>query len=384
MNDLQKRKYQRCSRCVMDTSDSEIKFDSNGVCNHCLKFDQYKNKLWFPNEEGEKKLFKLIEKIKKSNRNKKYDCILGLSGGLDSSYLALKLYELGINPLVIHIDAGWNSELATSNIESIIKYCGYDLQTHVVNWVDMKNLQLAYLKAGVSNQDVPQDHVFLTYLYKYAVKNNIKFIMSGGNISTEGVFPDSWLWSNVDSVNIRDIFKKNSKQKLIDYQTISLFEYYFLYPYFFKIRTLRPLNLMKYEKDEAVEELSKKIGFKNYPRKHGESIFTSFYQNYYLPKKFKIDKRLPHLSSLINSGQITRTIALERLKEPLYDKSSLEFEKSYVARKLEITLSELDELINNKSNDHKSFKNYSSYYSFLKKMQDFLLRKFKLNLDKYS
>ena len=162
-----------------------------------------------------------MKKLKKVVEIKNMIAFLGLSGGLDSSYLALKLFELKLNPLVIHIDAGWNSELATSNIESIIKYCRYDLQTHVVNWEDMKNLQLAYLKAGVSNQDVPQDHIFLTYLYKYAKKNGIKYLMSGGNIATEGVFPESWLWSNVDSINIKDIFRKNSSKKLIDYKMTS-------------------------------------------------------------------------------------------------------------------------------------------------------------------
>ncbi len=384
MNDFKKRKYQRCSRCVMDTSDLDIQFNSKGICNHCIKFSQYKNKLWFPNEEGEKKLFKLIEKVKKSSRNNKYDCVLGLSGGLDSSFLALRLFELGLNPLVIHIDAGWNSEIASSNIESIIKYCRYDLQTHVVNWEDMKNLQLAYLKAGVSNQDVPQDHIFLTYLYKYARKNGIRYLMSGGNIATEGVFPESWLWSNVDSINLKDIFRKNSSKKLIDYKMTNLFEYYFLYPFIYKIKTIRPLNLMRYNKKEAYQELNQKVGYKNYQRKHGESVFTSFYQNYYLPKKFKIDKRLAHLSSLINSDQITRKEALQILKEPLYEKNNLKFDKSYVARKLEISVIELEKLISNPSQKHTSYKNYSSYYKFLKNVQTFLTRKFKVRLDKYS
>ena len=377
-------KYKRCKRCVMDTSDRFIQFNSQGVCNHCIKFSNYENNNWFPNEEGNRRLNTIFNRIKKNSKNKKFDCLLGLSGGIDSSYLALKVYELGLKPLVIHIDAGWNSELAVSNIESIVKYCRYELITHVVNWEEMKSLQLAYLKAGVPNQDIPQDHIFISYLYKYAVSNNIKYLLSGGNIATEGVFPDSWLWSNNDSINIKDIYKKFGDKKLKDYKITSFFEYYFLYPIFFNIKTIRPLNYMRYNKVEACRELSEKVGFKDYKRKHGESIFTSFYQNYYLPKKFGIDKRLPHLSSLINSRQLKRSDAIEILKEDLYCKDEIDFDKLYIAKKLGITVELLEEYIGNKNREHSSFKNWTKYYNLLKKTQNFLTNKFGILLNKYS
>ena len=190
----------------MDTTDKDIFFDQKGICNHCNAFSNFYSKYWFPNEEGKFRLDKILKKIKRNSKQNKYDSILGLSGGLDSTYVALKVYELGLKPLVIHVDAGWNSELAVYNIEALVKYCNFDLYTHVVNWEDMRCLQLAYLKAGVSNQDVPQDHIFFTSIYKFAAKHNIKFIISGSNIATEGVFPESWLWSNIDSINLRDIY----------------------------------------------------------------------------------------------------------------------------------------------------------------------------------
>ena len=195
------------------------------------------NKEWFPNEEGKSRLKDILEKIKNEGRGKKYDCIIGLSGGIDSSYLALKVKDFGLNPLVVHIDAGWNSELAVSNIEKIIKYCNYDLHTHVVDWKDMRNLHLSYLKSGIANQDVPQDHIFFSSLYHYAIKNKIKYILSGGNLATEGVFPKKWHGSAMDSINLKYIHRKYGTEKLKSYKTISFFQYYFLYPIVYGMRT---------------------------------------------------------------------------------------------------------------------------------------------------
>lgn len=372
MKDLNNNFYKRCSKCVMDTTDKYIIFDENGICNHCKSFADLYSKTCFHNKEGNYKLELVVKKIKKFGMRNKYDSILGLSGGLDSTYAALKAFELGLNPLVIHIDAGWNSELAVSNIEALVKYCNYDLYTHVVNWEDMKNLQLAYLKAGVSNQDVPQDHIFLTSIYKFAARNNIKFIISGGNTATEGIFPESWLWSNIDSINLKDIYNSFCKRKFINYETTNLFQYYFWYPFIKRIRVIRLLNYMQYNKSKALKELSEKIDFKPYERKHGESIFTSFYQNYYLPEKYGFDKRLPHFSSLINSNQLTRKKALELLELPLYEQKKLDFEKDYIAKKLGITTLELNKLISSKSKSHKSFKNFSKFIYILNKIRSIL------------
>lgn len=358
----------------MDTSDPEISFDSDGVCNHCREFDVLSKNEWFPNNEGSKRWAKLVEDIKLSGKGKEYDCILGLSGGVDSSYLAIKVYESGLRPLVMHVDAGWNTELAVANIESVVKYCGYDLYTHVVDWEEMRDLQLAYLKAAVSNQDVPQDHIFFSSLYHFATKNGIRYILSGGNLATEGIFPSSWHGSAMDAINLKAIHKKYSNKKLKNYKTISFFDCYFWYPFVKKLRTVRPLNYMVYDKSEALRMLELKIGYKPYPRKHGESLFTKLFQNYYLPHKFGIDKRRPHLSSIIVSGQISRDEALLQLSAPLYDSAELEVDITYFCKKMRITRDEFDKLIEAPIHDYKEFANWDSRYKLIKSIQNLLAR----------
>ena len=207
---------QICSRCVMDSSDPEISFDLNGICSHCKKFDTISSKDWWPNEDGAKKLDVILEKIKSDGRGAEYDCIIGLSGGLDSAYLALVLKDYGLRPLVVHVDAGWNSELAVHNIEKLVKYCGYDLHAHIMNWPEIRDLQLAYLKAGVANQDVVQDHAFFAVLYHFAVQNKIKYVLSGGNLATEAISVPSWHHAAMDAMNLHAIHKKYGEK--ISYQ----------------------------------------------------------------------------------------------------------------------------------------------------------------------
>ena len=356
---------QRCNRCVMDTSDPEIIFDENGVCNHCEKFDREINKHWFPNLKGKKKLDLIFEKIRQEGRGNEYDCIIGLSGGIDSSYLALVMKEHKLRPLVVHIDAGWNSELAVYNIEKLVKYCNYDLYTHVMDWSEVRGLQVAYLKSGVSNQDVVQDHAFFASLYHFAVKNNIKYVMSGGNIATESVFPEKWHHDAMDAINIRDIHKTYGKLKLKHYKTISFFSYYFYYPFIKGMTQIRPLNYMRYNKKEALQVLKKTIGYKEYGLKHGESIFTKFFQNYYLPTKFGIDKRKPHFSSQILSGEITRTQAIKDLEKKLYNKNELMNDKIYICKKLGIKVTELDKMISSKGQHYSEFSNWDFHRSFM-------------------
>jgi N-acetyl sugar amidotransferase len=368
----------------MDTSDPKITFDKDGVCNHCRIFDNEISKRWFPNDGGKRLLDEIIDKIKKDGTGKDYDCILGLSGGVDSSYLALKVNDLGLRPLVVHVDAGWNSELAVYNIEQIVKYCNYDLHTHVIDWEEMKDLQLAYFKAGVSNQDVPQDHAFFASMYHFAVRNKIKYIISGGNIATESILPFSWLHSAMDSVNLRDIHKKFGKKPLKQFETISTLQYYIYYPFFYKMKTVRPLNFMEYDKKSALEYLKKMIGYKEYGRKHGESLFTKFYQNYYLPEKFGYDKRRAHLSSLILSGQLTRDEALLEMKTPLYDPCELEEDMEYVAKKLSVSLDEFKKFINGNKRDYSDFNNWDRSYNLLKRMQFFAGKLLKKKLSNYS
>ena len=381
---MEDKKYQVCTRCVMDTTDSEISFDQQGACNHCHEFDEVTSKRWFPNKEGKKKLEVIFNKIKQAGKNQEYDCIIGLSGGVDSSYLGLVMIDYGLRALVMHVDAGWNSELAVHNIELITKYGGYDLNTHVIDWQEIKDLQLAYLKAGISNQDAVQDHIFFASLYHFAVQKNIRYILSGGNIATESVFPKSWHHTAMDAINLKAIHKRFGKQKLKDYKTISFIEYFFYYPFIKDITVISPLNFMPYHKREALEVLKKKVGYKDYKHKHGESRFTKFFQNYYLPTKFNLDKRRPHLSSQILSDQISREQALEELQKPLYKEVELQEDKAYIAKKLCISVEEFDKLINEKSHNYSDYPNWDSKYKLMLKVKNIVEKVLSRNVKTYS
>lgn len=374
---------QVCVKCVMDTTDPQITFDEHGVCNHCHNFENVTAKGWFPNQAGKEKLEVMLARIKKNGVGKDYDCVIGLSGGVDSSFLVLKAKEWGLRPLIVHVDAGWNSELAVANIEKVINYCSFDLHTEVINWDDMKNIQLAYFKSGVANQDVAQDHIFFSTLYRFAVKNNIDTVLNGGNIATESVFPQSWHHSAMDAINLKAIVKKFGRNKLYDYKTVSFFQYYFSYPFIHKMKVLRPLNFLDFNKDSAIAYLEK-IGWRSYGKKHGESIFTKFFQNHYLPVKHQMDKRIPHLSSLIVSGQITRDEALIELKKPLYLDSELSQDIEYFCKKLGITKDEYNKIMNDDTHHYTDFPNWDSRYKLMKSFKSVLEKVLKINLDKYS
>ncbi|MCT8982376.1 N-acetyl sugar amidotransferase [Shewanella algae] len=378
------QKYKMCTRCVMDTTDPEISFDSEGVCNHCHTFDSETSKRWFPNEEGKVKLQEMFDQIKHERKNFEYDCVLGLSGGLDSSYLALIMKEYDMRPLVVHVDAGWNSETAVYNIEKIVKYCGYDLHTRVMSWPEIRDLQLAYLKAGVANQDVVQDHAFFASLYHFAVENKIDYVISGGNIATEAVFPKKWHHAAMDAINLKAIHKRFGKLPLKDYKTISFLEYYLYYPFIKKMKAVRPLNYMPYSKEVALQELVEKVGYKPYARKHGESRFTKFFQNHYLPVKFSMDKRKPHLSSMILSGLITRDRALDELNKPLYDETELREDKHFISKKLGISVEQLDEYVNSPGHLYSEYANWDSRYTFMKGIQSFVSKVIGRNVKNYS
>lgn len=365
---------QICSNCVMDTSDPEIEFNQEGVCNHCIEFESVSRKNWFPNEKGQELLKKTVLGIKAAGKDQEYDCILGLSGGVDSSYLALRVKELGLRPLVMHVDAGWNSELAVANIEAVVKHCDFDLHTHVVDWQDMRDLHLAYLRAGVANQDVPQDHIFFASLYHFATKHRIRYILSGGNLATEGIFPKAWHGSAMDAINLNAIHSRFGERKLRQYKTISFFKCYIWYPFIKKMRTVRPLNYMPYDKREALAELETTVGYKPYPRKHGESLFTKLFQNYYLPTKFGYDKRKPHYSSLIVSNQMTRDEALKKLKEPIYQEDELAIDIAFFCKKLRISRDQFNDLMAVPIHDYSEFPTWEKRYYMLKRIQTLISR----------
>ncbi|HHQ4711026.1 N-acetyl sugar amidotransferase [Aeromonas veronii] len=381
---MTERSYQMCTRCVMDTTDCEITFDEQGVCNHCHEFDSETSKRWFPNEEGKQRLAKIFNRIKEERKNYEYDCVLGLSGGLDSAYLALVMKEHGMRPLVVHVDAGWNSELAVYNIEKIVKYCGYDLHTHVMNWPEVRDLQLSYLKAGIANQDVVQDHAFFASLYHFAVDKKINYVISGGNIATEAVFPRSWHHAAMDEINLKAIHKKFGKLPLKEYKTISFWQYYMYYPFIKRMKAIRPLDYMPYSKELALSELQEKVGYKPYGRKHGESRFTKFFQNHYLPTKFNMDKRKPHLSSMILSGLITRDLALEELAKPLYDVNELREDNHYLAKKLGVSVEQLEEYVASPGHVYSDYPNWDSRYAFMKRIQSIVSKVLGRNVKNYS
>lgn len=339
------RKYQMCSRCIMDTTDHEIEFDENGVCNHCRYFDNQLSYYWHPNEKGEKLLLEMIAEVQAFGRGKKYDSIIGLSGGVDSSYLACKVREWGLRPLAVHVDGGWNSELAVKNIEQIVTRVGLDLVTHVVDWEEMRDLQLAFLKSHVANQDSPQDHAFFAALYHFAVKNDIKYVISGSNYATESILPVSWGYDPMDTQHVKAIHKKFGKRPLKTFPLVSFFDFHVYYPMVKGMTVLRPLNLIPYSKEAAIADLEKNYGWRYYGGKHYESRWTRFFQAHYLPAKFGYDKRKAHLASLVVADLMPRDEALKELERPLYTDNELAEDKAFVAKKLGISVDELNALI---------------------------------------
>jgi N-acetyl sugar amidotransferase len=327
----------------MDTTDSKIIFDEHGVCDHCNDF--YRNVLpkWHTDERGRTELESIIEKMKRQGQGKEFDCILGMSGGVDSSYLLhLAVTELGLKPLVFHVDGGWNSEIAVNNIQVLVEKLGLELYTEVINWEEMKDLQLAYFKSGVPHVDLPQDHAFVATLYKFAEKYKIKYILNGGNISTECVRnPMEWLYYGTDMVQIRDIFGRFGTIKLKTYPFSPILRHKFYLRYFKGVQVVKPLNYMPYIKAEASKLLTDRYGWKPYPQKHFESRFTKFYEGYWLPERFGFDTRKVQYSSLILTKQMRREEALKKLKEPAYDPETIDEEFNYVATKLGITAEEL-------------------------------------------
>lgn len=352
------REYQICTRCVMDTTDPEIDFDDHGVCSHCRKFDENIKPMWPSLGGDQEKLDSMIQTVKTYGKGKRYDCIIGLSGGVDSSYLAVKVAEWGLRPLVVHVDAGWNSELAVMNIEQICRRLGFDLVTHVVDWEEMRDMQVAFLRSNLANQDVPQDHAFFAALYGYAEKAGIKYVINGSNFATESILPATWGYDAMDATHVKSIHARFGSRSRGDFPIVSFFDLYVKYPFILKMEVLRPLNLLPYNKDEAIRKLEKDYGWRYYGGKHYESRWTRFFQAYYLPYKFGYDKRKAHLSSLVVSGQISRSDALEALQVPLYDPKLLVEDKIFIAKKLGISVSEFEDLVDQPVQHFSEFPNH--------------------------
>ena len=354
-----------CSICLMDSSDPEIFFDSNGECNHCKKYKIELPKRVFKGKEAEKKLNAIVEKISQSKNKQGYDCVIGLSGGVDSSYVAYLVKKLGLNPLAVHLDNGWNSELAVKNIQRIIDFLDIDLVTYVINWNEFKSLQMSFFKAGLPDVEVITDHAINAILFKYASKNNLKYIVSGMNFSTESMNVPFWSYGHSDFKYIREVDKKFSVTKIKSYPYFKLYHLFF-WTFVKRIKSVSILNFIEYDKEKAKDILVNEIGWTPYDGKHYESTFTKFFQGYILPEKFGIDKRKGHLSDLIRSNQLTRKQAIEILKNPPLKPEEITKDTKYVCKKLGLSEEEFFKIM---KSPNSSFLNYPNNKFIIDKLK---------------
>jgi len=352
--------YQICNNCIMDTSDPNISYDENGRCDYCRNFESNIKPNWHTDTLGEGELLKIADKIKNSGKKRDFDCIIGLSGGLDSSYTAYIAKEkMGLKPLLFHVDAGWNTVQAVGNIEKLVDGLGLDLFTEVINWEEMKDLQVAFLRAQVPDQDIPQDTAFFSALYKFARKNKIKYVLTGGNYSTECCRePEEWgAYPGIDKSLIMDIHKKFGSRPLKSFPVVDILQYKLYYRYILGMQVFRPLNLVPYVKVEAESLLKQHFGWQKFQHKHHESRFTRFYEDYWMPGKFGYEKRRAHLSSLIMTDQMSRDAALERIKNPELDEQFMKTEFEYVANKLDMTVEQLQAIYEGENKTCLDYKN---------------------------
>lgn len=360
------KEYLECKKCIMNSGiTSFFTVDEKGVCNYCREYERNVQSL--TDEFKNKELQKILNKIKSHDSKEKYDCILGISGGKDSSFLAWWAKKEGLTPLLVHLDNGWNSELAVQNIEKICKYTGFDLYTHVVDWEEFRELQKAYFRAHVVDIEALTDHAIYALLLKLAKKYKIKYVLSGNNYSTEFIMPKDWVHSKSDSINILDIISKNSTVKIKTYPYLSFYQNLF-FVLFHKLEYLSPLNYLGYKQNEITDILQKDVGWQPYGFKHGESFFTLFYQNYILPKKFKIDKRYAHYSTLINSGQMTREEALLKLKSPLYEEEKFKNDLDFFLKKMEMTEQAFNTYLSTSPVSHLTYKTDKIYWQWYFKL----------------
>ncbi len=353
--------YRICTRCIMDTTDPDIYFDSDGVCSHC---HAYKKRIDAPAYRRKREpgaLDDLLRTIKTQGKNKRYDCIIGVSGGVDSTYTAYAVKEMGLRPLAVHLDNGWDSELAVSNIEKTLKKLDIDLYTHVLDWDEFKDLQLAFLKASTPDSEIPTDHAILAVLYQVAAKEGIEFILSGHNTATEGGGVAAWSQGHGDWLYIKSIQAKHGTKPLKSFAHYGILGFIY-YTILRHIRWIPILDYLEYDKAMVMDVLQKELDWRYYGGKHYESIYTRFYQGYILPHKFGYDKKRLHLSSLIWSGQISRQDALEEMTQQGYPIELQEQDKEYTIKKLGITRNEFEEIMHTPP---RSFWDYPSYKKIL-------------------
>lgn len=326
--------YQMCTRCIMDTSDPGIVFDEAGRCSHCRDYELVAQTQAPPPGQRQAALERLVGEIKATGHNRDYDCIIGVSGGVDSTYVAYLVKQMGLRPLAVHMDNGWDSELAVSNIEKVLKQLDIDLFTHVLDWEEFKDLQISFLKASVSDAEIPTDHAIHAVLYQQAARRNIKYVLFGTNHVTEAILPVSWTFGIQDWRYINGVHRRFGSKSLKTFPHLGYWTLNYYYRQVKRIRQISVLDYIDYNKVEAIRVLTDVLGWRPYGGKHYESIYTRFFQGYILPAKFGIDKRRAHLSTLIMSGQITRDAALAEVRQPPYAGYMQEEDMDYVLKKL--------------------------------------------------
>lgn len=358
---------QTCSRCVMDSSDPNIYFDDRGLCDYCNNYERSISPTWRHGRYQELELASMAEKISARSKGRDFDCIIGLSGGLDSSYSAYVAKEvMGLRPLLFHVDAGWNTDQAVGNIEKLVDGLGLDLFTQVVNWESVKRMQLAFLRSGIPDQDLVQDGAFFSCMYKFARHHGIKHIITGSNFSTECCRePEEWGgYLGIDKMLFDDIWNKCGDGSSIDFPLVDILTYKIWHQKILGVKVYHPLNLVPFVKRDAEEELGKRFGWQRFQHKHHESRFTRFYEDYWLPRRFGFDKRRAHFSSLIMTGQMTRDEALIRIAKPEMDEHFLVQEFEYVAHKLNLTVDELQALFDSPKKTFRDYKNKRGLIGF--------------------
>jgi N-acetyl sugar amidotransferase len=361
--------YTICSNCIMDSTVSEISFDQNVVCNYCHDFTNRITKDLYYENDGLGRLDNLVQKIKKRGAGKEYDCLIGLSGGVDSTfvaYLVKKVY--GLRPLAVHLDNGWNSELSVANVEQVVKRLDIDLYTHVLDWEVFKSLQISFIKSSISNIEIPTDHAIWSVMIRTAARNKIPYVISGHNIVTESIMPDSWLYGSKDSRLITGIQRKFGTHSLKNYPRLSILNYID----FLLVRGIRwipILNYYPYSKDEAKALITKELGWRDYGGKHYESIFTRFFHAYYLPQKFGFDLRRPYLSVMVLSNLITRDEALSEIALPPASSGQIQEDLEYVVKKLGMTLDEFSVIM---KSQNKQFSDYPNNHAVWKNLDWFV------------
>lgn len=355
-----KREYKICANCIMDTSDPGIAFDDRGWCDYCVNFELTIKPNWHTDHKGETALKLLAQQIRREGEGKEFDCIIGLSGGLDSSYAAhIAKNVMGLRPLLFHVDAGWNTDHAVSNIEKLVDGLGLDLYTEVINWMEMKDLQVAFLRSQIPDQDLPQDAAFFSSMYKFARKHKIRTIITGSNYSTECCRePEEWGgYLGIDKLLFSDIHAKFGMCPLETFPLVDIFVSKIIYQRLFGMKVVMPLNMVPFIKADAEAELEHRYGWRRFQHKHHESRFTRFYEDYWLPRKFGFQKRRAHFSSLILTGQMTREQALERIEHSEMNEHFLQQEFEYVANKLDLTVDELREIFGGRNKTYKYYRN---------------------------